>query len=120
MTIAQIIVIICLFAVVVDAQIDYLPQPMVMWSSTVPPFGEGNAVAESPDGSIIVATSSDGTISGLNPSTGFREWFYKPANVPGLPLSCQSGPAFGDAPGIGPYIVYGVIDGFTDTDPSYW
>ena len=106
--------------VVVDAQIDYLPQPMAMWISTVPPLGEGNAVAESPDGSIIVATSSDGTISGLNPSTGFREWFYKPANVPGLPLSCHSGPAFGEAPGIGPYIVYGVTDGFTMTDPSYW
>ena len=111
---------IALLAFAANAQIVYLPQPMAMWSSTVPPFGEGNGVAEAPDRSIIVATSSDGTISGLNPNTGFREWFYKPANVPGLPLSCHSGPAFGEAPGIGPYIVYGVTDGFTMTDPSYW
>lgn len=86
----SLLVIAALFLLVshTHAQDSFLGSPTKRWDVTVPPMGEGNGIVVEPDNKAIFATSSDGTISALDPDDGKQQWSYQPpASSNSVPLS---------------------------------
>lgn len=94
---------------IADAQLNYLETPVLEWESIVPPLGEGNAATISPDGQVLYVTSSDGTITGINPESGASLFSYKP-HEDGATITSTSGVSFHMGTDSS-YVVYAVQDG---------
>lgn len=107
-----------------NAQLQYFAAPEPTLLSSTSPMGDGNALKLTPDGSLLIATSSNGAISAFDPSTGASAWTHTPATNPEPTLSrlsCTSGIVFSNNPAIGgDYLVYAVTDGLAEADPSAW
>ena len=101
-------------------ELSYLTAPIQEWVSIAQPLSDGNQVALSPDEALLVATSTDGTISARDPETGNTEWSFRPTPLDGLPMFSTSGMTFSYNDEIGQFVVYGVSDGFSQADPSGW
>jgi outer membrane protein assembly factor BamB len=70
------------------AQDSFLDTPTRKWQVTVPPMGEGNGIVMETDDRAVFATSSDGTITALDPDDGSKNWdFQPPAGNGTVPLS---------------------------------
>jgi len=79
----------------IKAQDSFLESPTRKWQVTVPPMGEGNAIVMEPDDMAVFATSSDATISALDPDDGNVTWTYQPPGANNsVPLLSTSGVVF--------------------------
>ncbi len=100
-----------------DALLEYLDTPSVLWSDRTTDDAtlgvkQGNGLYLSPDGSMLVSTSADGTLRAFEPSSGTILWTYKPPSL-GVVFRCFGGLHFNDqAPT--PYMVYAIADGLTE------
>lgn len=94
--------------------------PVLLWqgltSDTSAGVYEGNGVYVSPDGSMIVSTSADGTLRAFEPVTGAVMWTFVPENL-GFAIRCWSGVTF-NFRGDTPYMVYAVADGAIEKENS--
>lgn len=116
---AVVFFVIGLFVPSSHAQISYLAEPKLLWSgfTTNAEEGElgvreGNGLYISPDGSMLVSTSFDGTVRAFDPIIGDILWTYTPNNL-GFPIRCFSGVTF-NLQSATPFLVYTVADSATD------
>lgn len=101
----------------VHAQDSFLGSPNRLWEVTVPPMGEGNGVVVEPDNKAIFATSSDGTITALDPDDGEQTWNYQPSASNGsVPLSSNSQVAISSDK---KFMVYSVTES-EDSEDAIW
>lgn len=95
----------------VNAQLEYLDQPVEAWTQTFEPMSEGNAVSVSPDGTTVYASSVTGKAAIIDAATGTINKIYQPAPHDSLPLGSTSGFAFGSSADLGDFVAYAVTDG---------
>ena len=100
------------------AQDSFLGTPTRIWETTIPPMGQGNAIVAEPDNQAIHATSSDGTISSLNPDNGTVVWNYQPrgSDNSSAPLACNGGI---DISNDKKFMIYSVTEN-RDSDEAIW
>ena len=109
------------FCITQAQELDYLTSPVLKWNSgSVPPLGEGNGVFISPDQSVLMVTSADGSITALNANNGSMIYTSKPAILDNYPSFSTSGVSFGTSKYNGDFAVYAVSHGFVGVDPSFW
>ena len=92
-----------------NAEFEYLLFPQSRWTSQAPPVIAGNGVFVTPDDSLVVSTSNDGTVMGFEASSGNPLWTYRPPPVNGVPMTCKSGITFSYTSST-PYMIYSVMD----------
>lgn len=104
---------------------NFLTEPQVQWSYILPltengqehRLRKGNAVVATQDDSLLFITTQDASVFMLQTSDGLPvSDAYRPPDIPGSTLSCQSGVALAeDETGV-QFAVYAVLD--TPDDPE--
>jgi outer membrane protein assembly factor BamB len=99
------------------AQDSFLDTPTRRWQVTVPPMGEGNGIVMETDDRAVFATSSDGTITALDPDDGSKNWdFQPPAGNGTVPLSSNGQVAISQDK---KFMVYSVTED-ADSENAIW
>lgn len=102
-------------------ELNYLTDPVPRWNPVnVPPLGKGNGVFVSPDQSVLLVTSADGSITSLNAKNGTINYTSRPTALDNYPSFSTSGVSFGTSKNNGDFAVYAVSYGFVGIDPSFW
>lgn len=105
----------------VQAQDFNYQDPTLVWQArttddTSAGVVDGNGIYLAPDSSMIVSTSSDGTLRAFQPQTGEVLWTFVPENL-GFAVRCWSGVTFSFR-GNRRYMVYAIADGAVDRNNS--
>jgi len=87
--------------------IDYALNPRQLWTATASEVGENNGAFISPDGSLVVVTSSDATIRGYDAETGASLFTTQPNSL-GFPVNNYGGVTFSPSRD---FFVFAVVDG---------
>jgi len=96
----------------VQAQDDYLAQPVTAWTATTSAVGPGNGAFSAPDGSAVVVLSRDCTVTSLDPTTGAVQWTVAAS---GAGQECTSGIFFSYGAATEKYMIYAVSNGAGQT-----
>jgi hypothetical protein len=87
------------------ADLDYLDEPVLLWTSGIGQVGPGNGAFISPDGQLLVLVASDTSIRGINPKTGVELWVNSDAGAVAV-----GGAFFAEYLNTNtPYVIYAVV-----------
>jgi outer membrane protein assembly factor BamB len=93
---------------VANAQLTYIAGDQIMpdWTGSASPVGPGNGAFTSPDGSIVVVTSKDGSAKAFDTTSGTEAWTFTP---PSATATSTSGVFFSYS-AANPYLCFSYVD----------
>jgi WD40 repeat protein len=96
-----------------NAQLTYIAGDQIMadWTGSASPVGPGNGAFTSPDGSIVVVTSKDGSAKAFDTTSGTEAWTFTP---PSATATSTSGVFFSYS-AANPYLCFS----YTDSNMTY-
>ena len=102
---------------VANGQIIYRNQPAKAWEARVPTIRKGNGVFLSPQNTVLIALSSEGTATAFNPDSGKQLWIYNPPTVANEFITSTSGITFTTNATMN-FFVYSVIANQNNVNPK--
>eukprot|EP00542_Grammatophora_oceanica_P013962 CAMPEP_0194030164 /NCGR_PEP_ID=MMETSP0009_2-20130614/3740_1 /TAXON_ID=210454 /ORGANISM="Grammatophora oceanica, Strain CCMP 410" /LENGTH=563 /DNA_ID=CAMNT_0038670063 /DNA_START=112 /DNA_END=1803 /DNA_ORIENTATION=+ len=89
---------------------EYLPGPEVKWFANISPMEGGNKIMLVKEQNIVIATTRDGGLWGLNPASGMTEWNFVASDAGVDTGFSDGGPSVAEKDGQ-MFMVYGVSSG---------
>lgn len=101
----------------VKGQIRYREDPTADWQYRIRSVRRGNGIFLSPSDHMAVASSSDGTVTAMDASTGRKLWTYEPPTTQGEFFSCSSGITFVSTDTL-EYMTYSIVANEQSQNPK--